>query len=45
MLETAVKGRIVEELEKIVGSEYISTNQADLYIYSQDMTPIVSKAI
>ncbi len=39
MLETAVKGKIVEELEKIVGSEYISTNQADLYIYSQDMTP------
>ena len=39
MVETAVKGGVVRELEKIVGSEFVSTNQADLYIYSQDMTP------
>jgi len=38
MLEVAVKGGVVKELEKTVGSEFISTNQADLYIYSQDMT-------
>jgi len=38
MLETAVKGGVVKELEKTVGSEFVSTNQADLYIYSQDMT-------
>ncbi len=38
MLEATVKSRIVDELEKIVGSEYVSTNKADLYIYSKDMT-------
>lgn len=38
MLEAAVKSKMVKELEKIVGSEFVSTNQADLYIYSQDMT-------
>jgi FAD/FMN-containing dehydrogenase len=34
----AVKSRVVEELEKIVGSEFVSTNQADLYVYSYDLT-------
>lgn len=34
----AVKSTVVSELEKIVGSEFVSTNQADLYIYSYDMT-------
>lgn len=34
----AVKSRVVEEMEKIVGSECVSTHQTDLYIYSQDMT-------
>ena len=34
----AVKSKIVEELEKILGSEFVSTNQADLYIYSYDLT-------
>ena len=29
---------IVDELKKIVGAEYVSTAQADLYIYSQDLT-------
>jgi FAD/FMN-containing dehydrogenase len=38
MLKTAVKSGIVKELEKIVGGEFVTTNQADLYIYSQDMT-------
>ena len=34
----AVKTRVVEELEKIVGSQFVSTNQADLYVYSYDLT-------
>ena len=34
----AVKSKLVEELEKIVGGEYVSTNKADLYIYSYDLT-------
>ncbi len=34
----AVKSTVVAELEKIVGSEFVSTNQADLYIYSYDLT-------
>ncbi len=39
----AVKSKIVGELEKIVGNEFVSTNQADLYIYSYDLTPAESK--
>jgi len=39
MLEAAVRSSMVKKLGKIVGSESVSTNQADLYIYSQDMTP------
>jgi FAD/FMN-containing dehydrogenase len=39
----AVKSRLVEELEKIVGKGFVSTNQADLYIYSYDLTPAESK--
>jgi FAD/FMN-containing dehydrogenase len=39
MLEAAIRNGMVKKLEKIVGSEFVSTNQADLYIYSQDMTP------
>jgi FAD/FMN-containing dehydrogenase len=35
----AVKSKVVEGLEKIVGSRYVSTNRADLYIYSYDLTP------
>jgi len=35
----AVKSKVVAALEEIVGSEYVSTNQADLYIYSYDLTP------
>ena len=38
MLE-AVKTTIFTELENIVGSEFVSSDQADLFIYSQDMTP------
>jgi len=38
MLEVTIKSRVVEELEKILGSEFVSTHQTDLYIYSQDMT-------
>jgi FAD/FMN-containing dehydrogenase len=39
MLEEAVRSNIVKKLERIVGSESVSTNQADLYIYSRDMSP------
>ena len=38
MLEATVKNGVVEKLVKIVGSEYVSTNQADLYILSYDLT-------
>jgi FAD/FMN-containing dehydrogenase len=38
MLEAAVKAGALKELENIVGSDFVSTNKADLYIYSQDMT-------
>ena len=38
MLEAAVKAGALKELEDIVGSDFVSTNKADLYIYSQDMT-------
>ncbi|MCJ7604705.1 MAG: FAD-binding oxidoreductase [Dehalococcoidales bacterium] len=34
----AVKSKIIEELEKTVGAEYVSTNRADLYIYTYDLT-------
>jgi glycolate oxidase len=39
----AVKSKIVDELEKVVGSEFVSTNRADLYIYSYDLTPAEPK--
>ena len=39
MLETAVRTALVGELKSIVGEEYVTTNKADLYIYSQDLTP------
>jgi FAD/FMN-containing dehydrogenase len=38
MLEATVKNSVVEELGRIVGDGFVSTNQADLYIYAQDMT-------
>jgi FAD/FMN-containing dehydrogenase len=38
MIGATVKRGVVEALEKVVGSDYVSTNEADLYIYSQDMT-------
>jgi FAD/FMN-containing dehydrogenase len=38
MPEIVVKDKIVKELEGIVGSGYVTTNKADLYIYSQDLT-------
>jgi len=38
MLEVNIKNRVVKEFEKIVGRDFVSTNEADLYIYSQDMT-------
>jgi FAD/FMN-containing dehydrogenase len=34
----AVKSKVVDGLEKIVGREFVSTNRADLYIYSYDLT-------
>ncbi len=42
MIET-VKSKVVNELEKIVGREFVSTNRADLYIYSYDLTFAESK--
>ncbi len=38
----AVKSNVVEELGKIVGGEFVSTNRADLCIYSYDLTPAES---
>lgn len=38
----AVKSRIVAQLEQIVGDRFVSTNPADLYIYSYDLTPAES---
>ena len=38
----AVKSKLVAQLEKIVGERYVSTNPADLYIYSYDLTPAES---
>jgi len=35
----AVKSRLIGRLEKIAGSNFVSTNPADLYIYSYDLTP------
>jgi FAD/FMN-containing dehydrogenase len=35
----AVKSKVIDGLEKIVGKEFVSTNRADLYIYSYDLTP------
>jgi glycolate oxidase len=35
----AVKSRLIGQLEKIAGINYISTNKADLYVYSYDLTP------
>jgi FAD/FMN-containing dehydrogenase len=34
----AMKSKIVDGLEKIVGREFVSTSRADLYIYSYDLT-------
>jgi FAD/FMN-containing dehydrogenase len=39
MVRVAVKDGVVEKLTKIVGAEYVSTNQADLYVLSYDLTP------
>jgi FAD/FMN-containing dehydrogenase len=38
MLDTNVKNKMAQALEEIVGPDYVSTNPADLYIYSRDMT-------
>ena len=37
-MELKVKEKIVAELEKIIGAEYVSTALSDLYSYSEDMT-------
>ncbi len=37
-MDTQAKGKLLAELEKIVGRQYVTTNRADLYIYSQDLT-------
>ena len=41
MVEAVTSG-IIEQLGKIVGSQFVSTNPADLYIYSYDLTPAES---
>ena len=38
MLDVTLKSRLVHDLEKIVGSQFVSTNQADLIAYSYDLT-------
>ncbi len=38
MLEAAAKSKTIEKMGKIVGRGFVSTNQADLYIYSRDMS-------
>jgi FAD/FMN-containing dehydrogenase len=38
MLEATVAKQLKEDLEAIVGKDYVTTNRADLYIYSQDLT-------
>jgi FAD/FMN-containing dehydrogenase len=38
MLQEAIRSGIVEKLSNIVGNNYVSKNQADLYIHSYDMT-------
>ena len=38
MLETEARTALIRDLEEIVGKEYVTTNKADLYIYSQDLT-------
>ena len=38
MLATAAIAGIVRELASLVGKDHVTTNKADLYIYSQDLT-------
>jgi len=38
MLEATVARQLKEDLEAIVGKDYVTTSKADLYIYSQDLT-------
>jgi len=37
-MEVKIKEKALEELQRIVGAEFVSNASADLYIYSQDMT-------
>ena len=37
----AIKSKAVGDLKNMVGREFISTNRADLYIYSPDQCPKV----
>lgn len=43
MLEVMLRDAMVGELKSIVGSDYVTTNSADLYIYSQDLTQATPK--
>jgi FAD/FMN-containing dehydrogenase len=43
MVQTALGFEIINEIKSIVGSEYVTSNKADLYIYSQDLTQASSK--
>jgi FAD/FMN-containing dehydrogenase len=41
MAKTVINDVLIQELIGIVGSQYVTVNKADLYIYSQDLTPAV----
>jgi FAD/FMN-containing dehydrogenase len=38
VVETAVKSTTITEIQDIVGTNYVTTNKVDLYIYSRDLT-------
>lgn len=38
MAQTNLTNEIIDEIKDIVGIDFITTNKADLYIYSQDLT-------
>jgi len=43
MVQAGLAFEIVNEIKNIVGSAYVTSNQADLYIYSQDLTQALPK--
>lgn len=43
MVQAGLAFEIVNEIKNIVGSAYVTSNKADLYIYSQDLTQALPK--